>query len=114
MDAGVIILLVVVFIGGWVLGHITARARAKRDLPASPPGAAIQPPRDVGLEIHDEERQAIGAKIAEGRTIEAIKLYREATGVGLADAKHAVDRWAAFGEPTDENQWRALPPDNQL
>ena len=114
MDAGVIILLVVVFIGGWVLGHITARARAKRDLPAVPPGTVIRPPRDVGVAIHDQEREAIGAKIAEGRTIEAIKLYREATGAGLKDAKDAVERWAAFGEPNDENRWRALPPDNQL
>ena len=30
MDAGMIILLIAVFVGGWVLGHITARARAKQ------------------------------------------------------------------------------------
>lgn len=114
MDAGVIVLLVVVFIGGWVLGHITARARAKRDLPAISPGPIVRPPRDIGVAIHDGEREAIGAKIAEGRMIEAIKLYREATGVGLKDAKDAVDRWAAFGEPDDPNQWRALPPENRL
>lgn len=29
---------------------------------------------------------------AEGRTINAIKRYRELTGVGLAEAKDAVDR----------------------
>jgi|SRR5699024_1897974 len=114
MDAGVIILLVVVFIGGWVLGHITARARGARDLPASTAGPAIQPPRDLGLRIHDEKREQIGTAIAEGRTIEAIKLYREATGAGLKDAKDAVDHWQAHGAPGGEGDWPELPPDNRL
>lgn len=36
-------------------------------------------------------QQAIHEAIKAGRTIEAIKLYREAHGVGLAEAKEAVD-----------------------
>ena len=35
-----------------------------------------------------------------GNQIQAIKLYRELTGVGLAEAKDAVDRLAAMYRPT--------------
>ncbi|MEX2119004.1 MAG: ribosomal protein L7/L12 [Pirellulales bacterium] len=41
------------------------------------------------------------ALVAEGRTLEAIKLYREATGVGLKEAKDFVEALAATN--------RALP-----
>ena len=40
----------------------------------------------------------IKAEIASGKKITAIKLYREATGVGLAEAKQAVELIAA-GKP---------------
>ena len=39
----------------------------------------------------EQQQQAINADIFGGRKIEAIKLYREATGVGLKEAKDAVD-----------------------
>ena len=39
-----------------------------------------------------------GRRIAELE--QAIKLYRELTGVGLAEAKDAVDRLAAMYRPT--------------
>jgi ribosomal protein L7/L12 len=42
------------------------------------------------IEISDEVVAAIDA----GRKIEAIKILRERTGIGLADAKHLVDRLA--------------------
>lgn len=35
-----------------------------------------------------------------GNQIQAIKLYRELTGVGLAEAKDAVDGLAAMYRPT--------------
>ena len=35
-----------------------------------------------------------------GNQIQAIKLYRELTGVGLAEAKDAVDQLAAMYRPT--------------
>ncbi len=35
--------------------------------------------------------QLVRQALADGRKIEAIKIYREATGVGLAEAKHAVE-----------------------
>ena len=42
------------------------------------------------IEISDEVIVAIDA----GRKIDAIKVLRERTGIGLADAKHLVDRLA--------------------
>jgi ribosomal protein L7/L12 len=42
------------------------------------------------IEISDEVIAAIDAD----RKIEAIKILRERTGIGLADAKHLVDRLA--------------------
>jgi hypothetical protein len=38
-----------------------------------------------------EQIAAIAGALARGRQIEAIKLYREATGVGLKEAKDFVD-----------------------
>jgi ribosomal protein L7/L12 len=40
------------------------------------------------------------ALIESGKTIQAIKLYRELTGTGLAEAKDAVQRLAAQHRPT--------------
>lgn len=41
--------------------------------------------------LNDQDHQAIEKAIFAGRRIEAIKLYREATGEGLAEAKRAVE-----------------------
>jgi ribosomal protein L7/L12 len=41
--------------------------------------------------LDDQQRQAIETAIFAGRKIEAIKLYREAMGVQLVDAKRAVE-----------------------
>ena len=41
--------------------------------------------------LNDQERQAIETAIFAGRKIEAIKLHRQATGSGLAEAKRAVE-----------------------
>jgi ribosomal protein L7/L12 len=43
------------------------------------------------IQLTDQQRQAINAEIFGGRKIEAIKLYREATGCQLIDAKQAVE-----------------------
>ena len=61
--------------------------RARRAKLESPP----QPPIDPGL----EGDAAIAAYVQRGRKIEAIKLYREYYGVGLKEAKQAVDRMVA-------------------
>ena len=47
--------------------------------------------QDVGMERFQEALRS-------GRKIEAIKIYREIHGVGLKQAKEAVERLAADGE----------------
>ena len=43
-------------------------------------------------ELTDDVRQQIPNALMAGRKIEAIKLYREATGKGLKDGKDFIDR----------------------
>ena len=43
----------------------------------------------------EDETRAITDCLLAGRKIEAIKIYREATGVGLKEAKEAIDALAA-------------------
>lgn len=62
---------------------------SRRDLTAPPPRAAPRPMVRVGDErIGDDE---ILDLIRQNRKIEAIKLMREKTGLGLAEAKDAVE-----------------------
>ncbi|MET8247834.1 ribosomal protein L7/L12 [Streptomyces sp. NPDC005202] len=49
----------------------------------------------LGLCEKDPRMDEVAALVREGKTIQAIKVYREATGVGLKEAKEAVDRLAA-------------------
>jgi hypothetical protein len=75
------------------------RRGGERDLIAPPrPGVPAQPPRawpagaapigDLAEEVAGEVR----AQLAAGHKIEAIKLVRAATGLGLAEAKDMVER----------------------
>ena len=41
--------------------------------------------------ITPDENEAICAALAKGQKIEAIKIYREATGLGLKEAKDFID-----------------------
>jgi hypothetical protein len=52
--------------------------------------------RYVGL--NDAVRAKISHEISAGHKINAIKLYREATGTPLADAKRAIDSWFVPGQ----------------
>jgi hypothetical protein len=47
--------------------------------------------------------QAVKNAVDAGHKIEAIKLYREETGVGLKEAKHAIDHLAMERTPTTDN-----------
>ncbi len=49
----------------------------------------------VGLT--DDVRAKVSHEISAGHKINAIKIYREATGAPLADAKSAVDNWFVPG-----------------
>lgn len=60
------------------------------EMPAKNTTPAIRPIPSSGLVDPDELRRLI----LDGRRIEAIRYYREATGVGLKEAKDAVD-WLA-------------------
>jgi ribosomal protein L7/L12 len=50
----------------------------------------------VGLT--DAVRAKVSREISAGHKINAIKIYREATGAPLADAKRAVDSWFVPGQ----------------
>lgn len=66
-----------------------AELRARLDVAARPPDRVQAPatgPADGGPLVAE-----VRALLAAGRKIEAIKRYREATGVGLAEAKDVVD-----------------------
>lgn len=52
----------------------------------------------MGPELSNEAREQIEAAMAGGHKIMAIKLYREATGLGLAEAKTAVEAMEARPE----------------
>jgi len=56
--------------------------------------------------MHDTSRQ-IGELVAAGRQIEAIKVLREATGLGLADAKGIIDA-VSSGAPVPPQVLRRL------
>lgn len=65
--------------------------------------------------LSENEKQNIISCIRSGRKIEAIRLYREATGASLVDAKHVIEKLAAklSGDPppfaeTGENEIAAL------
>ncbi len=45
----------------------------------------------MGYDIPEEKLEAIRDQVRKGRKIEAIKLFREAAGVDLKEAKEAVE-----------------------
>ena len=75
------LLLTITFVLGMIAG---AMLRGRRD--DAPPEPPPFPPGSRP-ELEDEVRRLMG----ERRKIEAIKLYRETTGVGLKAAKEAVE-----------------------
>ncbi len=46
----------------------------------------------LGLAAEQDNMEPMRDLVRQGRKIEAIKLYREQTGAGLAEAKEAIDR----------------------
>ena len=100
MDAKLILVIVAVGLVCFIAGLIVA-SRRRRDGrmlvqqsplapgPASPASAAQRvAPGSVNLQLGRDLEQLISA----GKKIEAIKLVRERTGLGLKDAKDAVER----------------------
>jgi hypothetical protein len=54
-------------------------------------------PERTYVGLTDAVRAKVSREISAGHTINAIKVYREATGAPLADAKRAVDSWFVPG-----------------
>ncbi|MEU1628989.1 ribosomal protein L7/L12 [Streptomyces sp. NPDC020096] len=48
----------------------------------------------LGIEVAGPDLRKVDELLQEGKTIAAIKAYREATGAGLKEAKDAVDEMA--------------------
>jgi hypothetical protein len=79
----IVLLLVVVA----VVAYLT---RARRGGRAEVTAEQLE---ELDLRLSHEARVAIGAAIARGRKVLAIKLYRENTGADLATSKAAIDKW---------------------
>ncbi|GAA2746063.1 hypothetical protein GCM10009868_30040 [Terrabacter aerolatus] len=78
-----LVLIVIVILAAVVLwGRVMGRRDPDREL--------------VGLT--DGVRARVSREISAGHKINAIKIYREATGAPLADAKRAVDGWFVPGQ----------------
>jgi hypothetical protein len=54
----------------------------------------------LGVEYRDDLADRLAKLVAEGRKIEAIKIYREQTGAGLKEAKDAVEGMTWRGTST--------------
>lgn len=96
-DAQFWLLLSAVAVGAYLLGRLTAGG--------SPEDRADQRMRerreaeDAFSNMAPTAQQDIDTLLAEGRTIEAIKRFREETGLGLKQSKDAVDyRRRAMGQ----------------
>ncbi len=87
---------------GVLIGFALRRGTPRQDLsgtpqmpspkPATHTFAAALPPLDPAIDPAVSE--AIAQALAQGHKIEAIKLLREATGLGLKESKDAVERMA--------------------
>jgi ribosomal protein L7/L12 len=51
----------------------------------------------LGVKVPEPHIERVEALLGQGKTIEAIKAYREATGADLREAKEAVDRLGGRG-----------------
>jgi ribosomal protein L7/L12 len=77
-----VLIVVIVVVAVVVWGRVMGRKDPDREL--------------VGLT--DTVRARVSREISAGHKINAIKIYREATGAPLADAKRAVDSWFVPGQ----------------
>ena len=81
---GAILLLLVLAAALWLQNR--QQERENQPLPAD----RDTPP--LGLEADEDLYQTVEGLLLQGRKIEAIKLYREMTGVGLKEAKDTIDK----------------------
>jgi len=93
----VIIAVIVVFAGSGLSVYLKPRERArlsrveaKLDLLLRQAGVAYDPKAAMPASVFDA--------LQRGNKIEAIKLYREATGAGLAEATGQIEEWQASSQ----------------
>lgn len=117
MDPVLVIALVAVAVAGYLLGRARGAAAARREF-ASPNADLRLPPPEMppvlpaGAGLDGAARARISQALASRNKIEAIKLYRQATGLGLKESKDAIDLWERFGPPEafeEDGQWPQLP-----
>jgi ribosomal protein L7/L12 len=98
MDSKIVIAVVVLAVAG--LGLLGASGRAKRKAREAARLAAVERKLDLVMRHLGIEEPApaqdpdVVGHLVKGEMIQAIKLYRDHTGVGLAEAKDAVERIA--------------------
>ncbi|MGA5415219.1 hypothetical protein [Streptomyces pseudogriseolus] len=88
METAILFLTCVVLLG--VASIHTALSRSERRV-ARVERKLDQVMRHLGLEEEVPRRDEILALVRDGKQVQAIRLYREATGAGLVEAKQAVD-----------------------
>ena len=79
------------------LGMLEHRVRGLETAGRPPPVEVRSPPAATAADrAVDQEalREAVAERLRAGRKVEAVKLWRAATGQGLAEAKEAIDRIA--------------------
>lgn len=84
--AGASVVFVLAALGAWLFYHNVLEASDRRhleELEKSGPPAPIVPPEPCGEVL---------AHLHAGRKIEAIKVYRRQSGVGLREAKYIVEK----------------------
>jgi ribosomal protein L7/L12 len=86
---------------GLLAAGIAAMAFARKRGDASGPASRLPPPPDLAALDDDAFRARVLREIEAGRKIEAIRIVRERTRLGLADAKALVDALAAGDDGVD-------------
>ena len=92
--------LAVAIAAGGLIGFAMRRRDPRQDLSGTPvmppPLAPVRPaaPLQDGPPLTPGQAMRIEAALAQGNKIAAIKLLREATGLGLKESKDAVERMA--------------------
>lgn len=105
----VVVLVLVVLVLAALVAALTAAAvntQRRPPLPPRPPAGdwpgyhgpagPVYPAYNPSQYLSPDDRERIMVLIRGGQKIQAIKLYRGATGAGLAEAKAAVDHLERF------------------
>lgn len=100
----VVIVLVAVVAALTATAAVTAQNRRPLPPPQPPadwpgyqgPGGPVYPAYNPAQYLSPDDRERLMVLIRGGQKIQAIKLYRGATGAGLAEAKAAVEHLERF------------------